>query len=398
MPVSPKPLNVGLIGGGRNAFIARVHERAIHFDGTRRIVAAALSSDPQIALQEAEKWPYPIRGYKTYDEMFDDQPKLPADDRLDYVVIVTPNNVHYDPAIKAIQANIPVFIEKPLATSLEEAAKLVRAVKKSNIPFAVAYAYTGFWTSRFARYIIRSGLLGEVRWVDAYYLQGWLAAKIEDFGNPQAAWRTNPKIAGPSGCAADIGIHALMQLRFITGLEVTHLSANLETFVEGRELDDHMTVYCRLNNNAKALIRASQVSIGHKNDLGIEVVCERGALIWRQEEPDCVRIHLLAQPDRVYWRGAVIPGDGFLPKDIPQELLAESKLPAGHMEGFHDAFARLHRCFEADVRKWKAGETVKPDTAKYPTVIDGWVGVAFVATCLKSSKQKSAWVSFPKIP
>jgi len=232
--------------------------------------------------------------------------------------------------------------------------------------------------------------------VDSYYLQGWLATRLEATGQMQASWRTNPKLAGLSGCGGDIGTHALMQLRYVTGLEVEAVSAELEKFVEGRALDDHFTTYCRLSNGARGLVRASQIAIGHKNDLGIEVCGTKGTLRWRQEEPEAITIHLANQPDRVYWRGAVTPGDGFLPKDVPGDLMSEPTIPAGHPEAFHDAYARLHRCFEADVRKYEAGESFKNDGSKYANAEDGWKGIAFIETAVKSSDKKGAWVNMPK--
>ena len=389
-------LNVGLVGGGKGAFIVQPHQKAIHFDGTRRVTAAALFPDPKIALEEAANWPYPLKGYGSYDEMIAANATLPAEQKLDYLVIVTPNHVHFDPAMKAIKAGIAVFCEKPLCLNLKEANDLVEAVRKYKVPFGVAHTYLGHWTTRLSRYIVRAGLLGDIRWVDSYYLQGWLATKLEATGQMQAAWRTNPKLAGGSGCGGDIGTHALMQLRFVTGLEVEQLSAQLEAFVEGRQLDDHFTVYCKLSNGGKALVRASQISIGHKNDLGIEIAGTKGTLSWRQEDPESITIHLASQPDRLYWRGAVTPGDGFLPKDMPADLMAEPTIPAGHPEAFHDAYARLHRCFEADVRKWKAGELFKCDGSKYANIEDGWTGIAFIETCLKSSEKKGGWMAMPK--
>jgi predicted dehydrogenase len=394
--MAKRPLNVGLVGGGKGAFIAQPHQKAIHFDGTRRVVAGALFPDPKIAMEEAANWPYPIKGYTSYDEMISQNASLPEDQRLDYVVIVTPNHVHYDPAMKAIKAGIAVFCEKPLCMNHEEANDLVKAVRNHSVPFGVAHTYLGHWTSRFSRYIVRSGLLGEVRWADSSYLQGWLATKLEATGQMQASWRTNPKLAGLSGCGGDIGTHALMQLRYVTGLEVVQLSAQLEVFVEGRALDDHFTVYCELNNGAKALVRASQISIGHKNDLSIEVAGTKGSLYWRQEEPESVTVRMANQPDRVYWRGAVTPGDGFLPKDVPAELMSEPTVPSGHPEAFHDAYARLHRCFEVDVRKWKAGEAFSCDGSKYANIEDGWKGIAFIETAVQSSAKKGAWTAMPK--
>ena len=395
--MSQKPLNVGLIGGGKGAFIVNPHQKAIHFDGTRRVVAGALFPDPKIALEEAANWPYPIRGYGSYDEMIEAQAGLPEDEKLDYILIVTPNFVHHDPAIKALKAGIPVFCEKPLTVTMEEAREIVETVREQNIPFALAHTYLGHWTSRLSRYIVRSGLLGEVRWVDSYYIQGWLATKLEDTGQQQASWRVDPKKAGGSGCGGDIGTHALMQLRYVTGLEVEEVSANLEIFVKGRPIDDHFTAYCHLDNGARALVRASQIAVGHLNDLGIDVYGTKGSLRWRQENPESITISLMDQPDRTYYRGAVTPGDGFLPDDVPEDLMAEPTIPAGHPEAFHDAFARLHRCFEADVRKWKAGDAFACDGSKYANVEDGWTGMAFIETCLQSNAEKGAWKPMPTL-
>jgi predicted dehydrogenase len=395
--MSNRPLNVGLVGGGKGAFIVQPHQKAIHFDGTRRVTAGALFPDPKIALEEAANWPYPILGYPSYAEMIAAQQDQPADKKLDYIVIVTPNHVHFGPAMQALQAGIPVFCEKPLCLNLAEARTLVKTVRKTGVPFGVAHTYLGHWTTRLSRYIVTSGLIGDVRWVDSSYLQGWLATKLEATGQQQASWRTNPKLAGGSGCGGDIGTHALMQLRFVTGLDVTKVSAQLETFVEGRALDDHFTIYCQLSNGGKALVRASQICIGHKNDLGIAVSGTKGTIRWSQEEPEKLVVHLANQPDRVYWRGAIQAGDGFLPKDEKIEaLLKEPTIPSGHPEAFHDAYARLHRFFEADIRAWQKGEPQQGAGVNYASIDDGWMGMAFLAACLKSSAKKGAWASLPK--
>jgi predicted dehydrogenase len=389
--MTARPLNVGLIGGGAGAFIVHPHQRAIHFDGTRRVVAAALHPDPKVAMREAENWPYPIRGYPSYDGMIADQAKRPVGEKLDYVLIVTPNHVHFDPAMKCIDAGIPVFCEKPLTVTLDEAEKLTAAVKQHKIPFGVAHTYLGHWTSRFSRFVVQSGLIGDVRWVDSYYLQGWLAGRTEDQGVMQAEWRVDPKRAGASCCGGDIGTHALMQLRYVTGLEVKRLRAQLETFVERRRLDDHFTTYCELSNGGKALVRASQIAIGHKNDLGIEVNGTKGSLVWVQEEPEKVTIRLPDQPDRTYWRGCVAAHDGFL-GDLPDDLMAEPTIPSGHPEAFHDAFARLHRCFEQDVRAYLDGRPFECDGSKYANVEDGRIGIAFVDAAVRSHQQGGNWV------
>lgn len=389
---SPRVLNVGLIGGGGGAFFAHPHQKAIHFDGTRRVVAASLRSNPEAALQDAENWPYPIKGYESYDAMIEAQKDLPEFDRLDYVVIVTPNHAHFAPALKAIEAGIPVFCEKPLTLTLKESEILAAAVKQHGVPFAVAHTYLGHWSSRFARHIVQSGLIGEVRWADSSYIQGWLAGKTEDQGVQQAEWRTDPKRSGSSNCGGDIGTHAMMQLRYVTGLEIKRLSARLEVFGEGRSLDDHFTTYCDLSNGAKALVRASQICIGHKNDFNIEVNGSKGSLIWRQEEPEALRIMLPGQPDRVYWRGEVAANDGFL-GDLPEDLMSQPTLPSGHGEAFHDALARLHRDFEVDVRAHQSGQPLTGAGAKYANVEDGRIGLSFIEAAVASSSDDGAWKS-----
>jgi predicted dehydrogenase len=198
--MSQRVLKVGLVGGGGGAFIAHPHQRAIHFDGTRRVVCAALHPSADVALREADNWPYPIHGYANYDELIETEAKKPVGERIDYALIVTPNHVHYDPARKLLAAGIPVMCEKPLTMTVEEADELVQQVRRQQIPFCTAHTYIGHWTTRLCRHMVRSGLLGEIRWVDAYYLQGWLFERAEDKGVLQAEWRVDPQRAGLSGC------------------------------------------------------------------------------------------------------------------------------------------------------------------------------------------------------
>ncbi len=379
-----------MVGGGGGAFIANPHQKAIHSDGTRRVHSVALHPDPTIAMNEANNWKYPVKGYESYDAMIDAQKDLPAEERLDYILVVTPNFVHFDPAMKALEAGIPVMCEKPLTVNLEESDKLVAKAKEKNIPFGVAHTYVGLWSSWFSRFIVQSGLLGEIRWVDSYYLQGWLADKLEDSGQMQAAWRTDPKRAGASGAGGDIGIHALEQLRFVTGLDVTEVSAHCECMVPGRPIDDHFTAYGKLSNGGKCMVRASQICHGFKNDLGIVIAGTKGLLKWNQEDAEAVTISLPGQPDRTYWRGAVTPNDGFL-GDVPQSLLDEPQIPSGHVEGLHDAFARIHREFEKDVRAWQNGEEWNCDGSRYANVEDGRMGLAFIDAAVTSHHNNNAW-------
>lgn len=391
---SKKILQVGLVGGGGGAFFAHPHQKAIHFDGTRRVAAGALRSRPEAALEDAANWPYPIQGYASFEKMIEAQAELPQDERLDYIVVVTPNHAHFAPALMAVEAGIPVFCEKPMTLSYEQAVQLKDAVNQHQVPFAVAHTYLGHWSTRLSRHIVSTGLLGDVRWVDSAYLQGWLAEKAEDAGIQQAEWRTDPKRSGISNCGGDIGTHALMQLRYVTGLEVNQLSARLEVFGAGRSLDDHFTTYCQLSNGGKALVRASQVAIGHKNDLRIEVNGSKGTLVWQQETPESVKIMLPGQPDRIYWRGEVAANDGFL-GELPDDLMAEPTLPSGHGEGFHDALARLHRDFETDVRAYQADGALQSNGHKYANVEDGRIGLAFLSAAVESSANDGAWVELP---
>ncbi len=390
--MSDRVLKVGLIGGGGGAFIVNPHQKAIHFDGTRRVVCGALHEDPDLAMEYAAGWPYEIQGYPSYDAMIEDQAAKPMGERIDYALIVTPNFVHYDPAMKLIKAGIPVFCEKPLTVTSQQSEDLAKAVAAAKIPFGIAHTYLGHWSSWFSRWIVQSGKLGDVRWVDAYYIQGWLATKLEDEGQQQASWRVDPARAGASCCGGDIGTHAYMQLRFVTGLEVTSVRGMIETFLPGRQLDDHFTTYCELSNGGRALVRATQIAIGHLNDLGIEVNCDKGTLIWRQEEPEKVVLRLPGEPDREYWRGALGPSDGAL-GEIPQFLLDEPTIPPGHGEAFHDAFARLHREFEKDVRKYNAGEPFECDGSKYANIDDGVKHMKFVEAAVESAKNDSRKVA-----
>ncbi len=386
--MSNRVLQVGLIGGGGGAFIVNPHQKAIHFDGTRRVVCGALHPDPDVAMKEAADWPYPLNGYPSYDAMIEEQAKLPVGERIDYALIVTPNFVHFDPAMKLVEAGIPVFCEKPLTVTAAEAEQLAAAVEKKKVPFGLAHTYLGHWSSWFSRWIVTSGILGAVRWVDSYYLQGWLAERAELGGCMQAEWRTDPKKAGASCCGGDIGTHAFMQLRFVTGLEVTSVRGIIETFLEGRQLDDHFTTYCELSNGGKALVRATQIAIGNLNNLGIEVNCEKGSLLWRQEEAEKIVIRTGSGVERTYWRGAVPAEDEVLGK-VPEALLGEPTIPSGHVEAFHDAFARLHREFEKDVRLYNDGKPFQCDGSRYANIHDGVKHMKFIEAAVESANNGS---------
>lgn len=394
-PSNSISLKVGIVGGS-SGFIVNAHQKAIFMDGTRRVTAGALSSNPERAVKAAANWPYPIRGYESFGTMVDGEVGMSKENRIDYVVIFTPDHAHFEPAKRFLEAGVPVFCEKPLTDSHSDSEALLKIVTEKQVPLCVAHTYLGHWTSRLARFIVRSGLLGEVRWSDANYLQSHVAVRSTKPGFRERKLPFDPSTVKSGNCGFSIGTHALMQLRYVTGLEVDSLSAHLETFVKTGvpdefSQDDHFTAYCRLSNGGKALVRATQIAIGHKNDLRIEVNGDRGSIRWSQEDSEKLVVSLIDQPDRTYYRGGIQANDGFF-GDIPEDLLAESTIPWGHSEGFHDAFARLHRCFEKDVRAYQSGEFKSADGSKYATVEDGVVGLRFVEKAVESSKNGNAWV------
>ncbi len=306
------------------------------------------------------------------------------------IVVVSAPGKRFSGDIKV--TDLLIALADAVIASQSYDSELAAVVEEKKVPFGIAHTYLGHWTSWFARWLITSGALGAVRWVDSYYLQGWLATKLEDEDQMQASWRTDPTKAGASCCGGDIGTHAFMQARFVTGLEITSVRGMIETFLAGRQLDDHFTTYCNLSNGGRAMIRATQIAIGHKNGLGIEVNCEKGTLTWQQEEPECVKIYLPGEPERIYWRGEVNGDDMFL-KDVPEYLINEPTIPSGHGEAFHDAYARLHREFEKDVRLYNDGQPFNCDGNRYANVHDGVKHMQFVEAAVASSKNNSQPVS-----
>ena len=395
--MSNRPLNVGLVGGGKGAFIVHPHQKAIHFDGTRRVVAGALFPDPKIALEEAANWPYPIKGYGSYDEMIAANAALPADQKLDYILIVTPNFVHYDPAMKAMKAGIAVFCEKPLCLNLKEATDLVKTSHKLNVPFGVAHTYLGHWTSRFSPLHCPQPACSATS-------AGWTAI------TSRAGWRPSsrpPASPRPLACGSQARWRLRLRRRY------RHARAHAAPLCHGPGNRANSPPNWRLRSGPAArrplhhllqsqqrrtrLVRASQICIGPKTTWASNSSARKAPWFGARKTPESLVIRLpasqTASTGAALWR----PGDGFIPKDIPAELLAEPTIPAGHPEAFHDAFARLHRSFEADVRRWKAGEKFNSDGSKYANVEDGWTGLAFIETAVKSSASKGKWTKFPKL-
>jgi predicted dehydrogenase len=386
--MSQRKLRVGMVGGGGPAnFFGAPHRRAILMDNSAELTAGALRSKPEESLASARELFF-ARGYNDWEALIRAEAALPADERIDYLTIVTPNDAHFGPAEAAAAAGIGVLCEKPLTTTLDEARRLHAAVASGGVPFVVAYTYTGFPMVMLARELVRDGAIGEVRKVEAWYPQGWLATKLEAEGQKQASWRVDPGKAGASGCGGDIGTHAYEFVRFVAGRNATRVRGRLKTFVPGRALDDDFTVLAELDNGGIATIAASQITIGAQNDNGFRVSGTTGTLEWSITDHTVLKHYSGGQPLRLYRQGAEY---GYFPGSIKPYL----RLPSGHPEGFHEALGNLHRTLEWTIRKAR-GETV-PAPFDHPGIVEGVAGMAFVEAAVASSSQEGAWVDVPKI-
>ena len=381
-------MKVGMVGGGGPGnFFGRPHRTAILMDNSAELTAGALRSKPDESIASARELFF-ARGYGDWKGLIEGEAVRAADDRIDYVTIVTPNHEHFGPALAAVRNGIGVLCEKPLTITLDESRTLLEAVKKDHTPFVVAYTYTGLPMVMLARELVAGGSIGEVRKVETWYPQGWLATKLEESGQQQASWRVDPKRSGASGCGGDIGTHAYEFIRFVAGLTAVRVSARLKTFVAGRALDDDFTVLAELNNGAVATIAASQITIGAQNDNGFRVIGTKGTLEWSNTDHLNLKHYAGGQPVNVYRLGAEY---GYFPESIKPYL----RTPSGHPEGFHEALANLHRTLEWTIRA-RRGETC-PKPFPHPGIADGVAGMAFIEACVSSSSQHGAWVDVPTV-
>jgi predicted dehydrogenase len=370
-------LHAGIVGGGRGAFIGAVHRIAAELDGAALVVAGAMSADPQTARDSAAAWNLE-RCYDSYHEMA--RAEAARQDGIDFVIIATPNHLHLPVARAFLEAGIHVVCDKPLTATLPEGEQMLRLVQQSKALFALTHNYTGYAAVRQARAMIRDGLIGNIRKVLVEYQQDWLMDALELRGNKQAAWRTDPARAGPSGCLGDIGTHAENLLQFITGLPIRALCADLSSFVPGRRLEDDANLLLRLEGGAKGTMVCSQIACGEENNLAIRIYGNKAGLEWHQQEPNT----LLHKPAGEPWR-LLRAAHSYL------EASAQSstRTPAGHPEGYLEAFANIYRAFIADVLQVQAGHAPR---GGYPTAQDGVRGLRFVAAALESAKLGSQWV------
>jgi predicted dehydrogenase len=383
-----RKLRFGMIGGGRGAFIGAVHRIAAIMDGRAELVAGAFSSDATRSRDSgADLFLDPSRVYGSYLEMAAKEKAMPADRRLDFVIIVTPNHQHFPPAKAFLEAGFNVVCDKPVTLNLAEAKALRKVVAKTKKVFVLTHNYTGNAMVKQARAMVRDGELGDIRKVVVEYPQGWLFNRLEASGQKQAAWRTDPKRSGAAGCMGDIGTHAENLAHYITGLDIAELCADLSTFVSGRALDDDGNVLLRFKGGAKGILHASQISVGEENNLNIRIYGTKAGLEWRQEHPNELWVKFPDRPAQLWRRGNGYVGDA---------AKRATRIPAGHPEGYLEAFGNLYaeafRAISAEVQ----GKPL-PKDLDFPTIDDGVKGMAFIETLVKSARAGARWVKFPKV-
>ena len=379
-----RKIRIGMVGGGKDAFIGGVHRIALRLDGYYELIAGSFSSNFDNSKETGKSLGLAEdRIYETYQEMAEKESA--RSDSIDVVSIVTPNHLHVPIAKIFADKGIHVICDKPLALSSEEAIDLKNIVENKKIIFALTHNYTGYPMVRHARSLIQKGDLGSIRVVQAEYPQDWLTTKAEDSGLKQAEWRTDPKRSGNGGCIGDIGTHAFNLIRFITGLKVEELSADIHTFVKGRLVDDNAQIMLRFEGGAKGSIWSSQVAVGNENNLKIRVFGENGGLEWRQEDPNYLHFTKFGHPTQRFTRGS---------GSASEEANNITRIPAGHPEGYLEGFANIYGDVSKKLFALINKQKYDPSNDCYPTIYDGVEGMKFIETVLESSNNNCKWTQF----
>jgi predicted dehydrogenase len=377
-------LRYGMVGGGPGAFIGDVHRKSIALDGTADIAAGCFSRSYDGTLATGKSLGIAEdRLYKTFEEMAGAEGKRA--DKIDFVVIVTPNASHFPAAKAFLNQGIHVVCDKPLCFEESEAAELAELAKKNKLLFGVTYTYTGFPVVKHAREMIRKGEIGDIIYVNGEYPQDWLITPQEKEGSKQAAWRTDPKLTGKSNCVGDIGSHIENMISYVTGLKIKSLCARLDKIIPGRVLDDNATIMLEYDNGAKGLYWSSQVAMGYDNGLKFRIFGTKGSLEWRVEDPNYLKVSLLGKPVCTLSRGR----DGLYPR--AQSL---SRVPSGHPEGYFEALANIYKTYAGALLKQKAGEPLSEDDLDFPNAENGLDGVKFIGKCVESSQKGAVWINF----
>ncbi|HMO62318.1 MAG TPA: Gfo/Idh/MocA family oxidoreductase [Ferruginibacter sp.] len=381
-----RKLRMAMIGGGKDAFIGAVHRLALSMDGQMEMVAGALSARPDVAIASGKMlYLDEDRIYTNYTDMLEKEAAMPADKRIDFVSIVTPNVVHFSPAMLALEKGFNVVLEKPITFTLDEAKQIKAKLNETGLTLMLCHTYTGYPMVKQAKQIIKTGILGNVRKVYVEYPQGWLSTFLEGTGQTQASWRTDPKRSGKAGCMGDIGTHAFNLAEYVTGLQVTHLCSSLNTVVEGRLLDDDGAALLQFSNGATGVLMATQIAAGEENNVKIRVYGEKGGIEWKQEDANSLLIKWLDKPTEIYRTGG-----GYNSSFAAHN----TRTPAGHPEGYLEAFANLYRNFALTVRAKLNGETPKEEWLDFPGVEEGIRGMAFVENVVAASQSNEKWKAF----
>ncbi len=379
-----RKIRMGMVGGGRGAFIGGVHRMAAAIDGEIELVCGAFSSNPEKSkLSGEDLYLPPERVYGSYAEMIEKEKQLPEGDRMDFVSIVTPNHVHFGPAKMALENGFHVVCDKPLCFNMEEAHELSKLVKDSGLIFALTHNYTGYPMVKQAKAMVANGDIGEIRKVVVEYPQGWLSTFLEASDQKQAAWRTDPSKSGIAGAMGDIGTHAENLAEYITGLKIDKLCADISTLVAGRLLDDDGNVLLRFDNGARGVLHASQISAGEENNINIRIYGEKGGLQWFQMEPNSLYVRWLDKPMEVLRTGV---------GELYPSAQAHTRLPSGHPEGYLEAFASIYRNFAFCVRAFQEGKKPQVVYQDFPTVDDGVRGMNFIYKVIESGKSDQKWI------
>jgi predicted dehydrogenase len=382
-----RKLRMGMVGGGSDAFIGAIHRLAAFMDNQIELVCGCFSVNPEISKSSGKSYYLPDnRVYKTYQEMFASEAKLPVGERIDFVSIVTPNFVHFDPAMMALENGFHVVIDKPITFTLDEALKLKAKVAETGLTLALTHTYSGYPAVKHAKKMVADGTFGKIRKVFVEYPQGWLSSKLEDTGNNQASWRTDPKRSGKAGCMGDIGTHAHHLAEYITGLKTVEICAELNTFVPGRLLDDDGAALLRFDNGARGVLTATQVAVGEENAIRIRVYGEKGGLDWQQMEPNTLIVKWQGKPAEILRVGT----------NMGSEIAAHNtRTPGGHPEGYLEAFANIYRNFAMTVMSKMDGKEPSPAMLDFPGVEDGIRGMQFIDAVVKAGYDDSVkWVKF----
>lgn len=380
----PRKLRMGMVGGGRGAFIGGVHRIAAAIDQQIELVCGAFSSNPERSRLSGEDFHLdPSRVYANYEEMIMGEKALPEDQRMDFVSIVTPNHVHYGPAKMALDNGFHVICDKPLCFDLEQARDLVHTVNETGLIFALTHNYTGYPMVKQAKAMIQNGDLGAIRKVVVEYPQGWLSTAVEQTDQKQAAWRTDPSKSGIAGAMGDIGTHAENLAEYMTGLKIDAICADISAIVEGRRLDDDGNILLRFENGARGVLHASQISPGEENSLNIRVYGEKAGLEWHQMEPNTLKLKYQDAPQRVFRTGV---------GELSLAAQTASRIPAGHPEGYLEAFANIYLYFAKCIQARIDGVEVEEVYKDFPSVEDGLRGMEFIYKAIESGQSDVKWL------